>query len=325
MPLDRRNFLKVTAASIPFTKSTAWAQSYPTRPVTIIVPSAPAGTTDITARLVAEYISQILGQQFIIENAGGASGNIGNARAARAAPDGYTLLMSYSGFHVANPHLFRNINWDPVNGFDSIGLAVKAPHVIMAAKKLPVSTLGEFIAYAKANPGRLTYASSGIGSIQHIGGEQLKQVAGINMTHVPYRGAGPAMNDLLAGNVDLFITTPPSAVGQLNAGTVTGLALAANARHPLLPDLPTASEAGLTGYELVAWFGLFGPKGLNPAIRARLAAAVETVVNRPEFKSRVEQQGAYAVHLGPDALDKLVRDELAYWGNVIKTAGIRAD
>jgi tripartite-type tricarboxylate transporter receptor subunit TctC len=325
MALDRRDFLKAAAAGAVLANGPAWAQTYPVRPVSLIVPSAPAGTTDITARMVSESLSPLLGQQFVVENVAGASGNIGNARVSRAAPDGYTLLMSYSGYHVANPHLFKNITWDPINGFDPIGLAVKAPHVIMCAKKLPVRTLAEFLAYAKTNPGKLTYASSGIGSIQHIGGEQLKQVAGIEMVHVPYRGAGPAMNDLLGGNVDLFITTPPSAVGQLSAGTVTGLALAAGERHPLLPNLPTAAEAGLKDYELVAWFGMFAPKGLAPAVKARLIPALESVVKRPEFKSKIEQQGAYAVHLGPEELTKLVRDELAYWGNIISKAGIKLD
>lgn len=303
----------------------ARAQTYPARPVTVVVPAAAGGTTDISARLVSEYLSQVLGQQFVIENVGGASGNIGNARVARATPDGYSLLMSYSGYHVANPHLFKNPGWDPATSFDPIGLAVKAPHVMMAAKKLPVTTLAEFIAYAKTSPKKLSYASSGIGSIQHIGGELLKQVAGIDMIHVPYRGAGPAMNDLLAGTVDLFITTPPSAVGQLAAGTVTGLALAGPARHPLLPNLPTATEAGLKGYELVAWFGMFAPKGLDPAARDRLVPGLESVVTRADFVSRVEQQGAYAVYLGPAALNVLVREELDYWGKVINAAGIKAE
>jgi tripartite-type tricarboxylate transporter receptor subunit TctC len=325
MMFDRRSVLKGAASTLTMVCAPASAQTYPARPVSIIVPSAPAGTTDITARLVSEYLSPMLGQQFVIENVAGASGNIGNSRVARAAPDGYTLLMSYSGYHVANPHLFRNAGWDPINGFEPIGLAVKAPHVILAAKKLPVKSLADLVAYGKANPGKLTYASSGIGSIQHIGGEQLKQVASIDMVHVPYRGAGPAMNDLLGGNIDLFITTPPSAVGQLAAGTVTGLALAAGERHPLLPNLPTAAEAGLKGFELVAWFGLFAPKGLDPAVKARLVPAVEAVVKRPEFKSKVEQQGAYAVHLGPDDLARLVKDELAYWGKIITTAGIKID
>jgi tripartite-type tricarboxylate transporter receptor subunit TctC len=326
MSISKRNFLKGAGAlAVLAIQSPARAQTYPVRPVTVVVPSAPAGTTDITARLVSEYLSQSMGQQFIVENVSGASGNIGNSRVARASPDGYTLLMSYSGYHVANPHLFKNITWDPATSFEPIGLAGKAPHVIMAAKKLPVKNLAEFIAYAKANPKKLSYASSGIGSIQHIGGEQLKQVAGIDMVHVPYRGAGPAMNDLLAGNVDIFITTPPTAVGQLAAGTVTGLALAGPTRHPLLPELPTTAEAGLKDYELVAWFGLFGPKGLEPAARDRLVAALEAVVKRPEFVSRMEQQGAYAVHLGPPQLAGLVREELAYWGKVIQAAGIKID
>jgi tripartite-type tricarboxylate transporter receptor subunit TctC len=325
MKQTRRHFLQllaVAAAGAPFS---TYAQSYPARFVTMIVPASAGGTTDIVARLVSEYLSQDLGQQFIVENVSGASGNMANTRVARAAADGYTLLMSYSGYHVANPHLFKTINWDPVKSFTPLGLAVKAPHVILVSKDLPVTDLKSFIAYAKANPGKINYASSGIGSIQHIGGEQLKKVAGIEMTHVPYRGAGPAMNDLIAGTVQLFITTPPSAVGHLQAGLVKALALAAAERHPMLPDLPTTAEVGLPGYELVAWFALFAPAGLDPAIRQRLATALEATVNRAQFKAKVEAQGAYAAYLGPDQLAQLTEKELSFWGGVIKDAGISAE
>lgn len=323
--ISRRSFVGGASTAAFVGPAAVRAQSYPSRPVTIIVPSPPAGTTDFTARLVGEYLSQLLGQQFVVENVGGASGNLGNARVARAEPDGYTLLLSYSGYHVANPHLFRRINWDPLKSFTPIGLAVTAPHVVLAAKKLPVSDLRSFIAYAKANPGKLNYASSGIGSIQHIGAEQLKSTTGIEMTHVPYRGAGPAMNDLVGGSVDLFITTPPSAVGHIRAGNVTGLALAAAERHPILGELPTAAEAGLPGYELVAWFALYGPAGISQAVQERLAQALETVVKKPEFRSRVEQQGAYATFMGATELATFTERELAYWGRIIKRAGISVE
>jgi tripartite-type tricarboxylate transporter receptor subunit TctC len=301
------------------------AQTYPARSITLVVPAAPGGTTDFTARLLAEYMGKDLGQTLVVENVGGASGNIGNTRVARAAADGYTLLVSYSGYHVANPHLFKSVNWDPIKSYTPIGLALKAPHVVLAAKKLNVTDLAGFIAYAKANVGKLNYASSGPGSIQHIGAEQLKLATGIEMAHVPYRGAGPAMNDLIAGTVDLFITTPPSAVGHLQAGSVKGLAIAAAERHPMLPDLPTSKEAGLPGYELVAWFGLFGPAGLDGAITKRLTESLANAVKNADYRKRVNEMGAYPVFLPPAELNDLVVRELAEWGKVIKAAGIALD
>ena len=273
----------VLAAMMATVAAPAFAQEYPARPVTIVVPSAPGGTTDFTARLLGEQLGRILSQTFIVENAGGASGNIGNAKVAKAPPDGYTLLLSYSGYHVANPHLFKSPGWDPIKSFEPVALAIKAPHVAIAKKSLPVTDLKSFVAYVKANPGKVNYASSGLGSIQHIGGEQLKQVAGIDMTHVPYRGAGPAMQDVLSGNIDIFITTPPSAVGHVQSKSVIPLALAAKERHPALPDVPTATEQGLPGFELVAWFALYAPAGTPQAIIDKLAKATETAVKSKEF------------------------------------------
>ena len=188
---------------------------YPSRPVTMVVPVAPGGIVDFTGRLLAEGMTRELGKQFVVENKGGASGNIGIQQVARAEPDGYTLLVAYSGYQVTNPTLFKKLQWDPIRDFTPVGLAIKAPHVVVARKDLPVNTLAELVTYAKANPGKLNYASPGNGSIPHIGGEQFKQMTGIEMEHIAYKGTGPAMIDILGGNVDLLITTPPSAAGHL--------------------------------------------------------------------------------------------------------------
>lgn len=301
------------------------AQEYPNRPVTLVVPSAPGGTTDFTARLLGDHLGKILGQTFIIDNAGGASGNIGNAKAAKAAPDGYTLLVSYSGYQVANPHLFKSPGWDPLTSFEPVALAISAPHVAVAKKSLPVTDLKSFVAYAKANPGKLNYASSGLGSIQHIGGEQLKQVAGLDMTHVPYRGAGPAMQDVLSGNIDIFITTPPSAVGHVQSKAVIPLAMAAKQRHPVLPDVPTAAEQGFAGFELVAWFAVYAPAGTPAPIIDKLAKAVEQAVKSPEFAEKARSAGAYATYMGPKELGDFTKSELEHWGKVIKAGKITAE
>ncbi|MGL4240720.1 MAG: Bug family tripartite tricarboxylate transporter substrate binding protein [Beijerinckiaceae bacterium] len=315
----------IIAAGLAAFSGPAVAQDYPVRPVTIVVPSAPGGTTDFTARLLSDFLGKSLGQNFIVDNSGGASGNIGNMKVARAAPDGYTLLLSYSGYHVANPHLFKSPGWDPIRSFEPVALAIKAPHVAVAKKALPVTDLKSFVAYAKANPGKLNYASSGLGSIQHIGGEQLKQVAGLDLTHVPYRGAGPAMQDVVGGNIDIFITTPPSAVGHIQAKAITPLALAAKERHPAMPDVPTAAEQGFPAFELVAWFALYAPAGTPQPIVEKLAKAVEAAVRSKEFGDKAITAGAYASYLGPKELADFTRSELDYWGKVIKAGNITAE
>ena len=234
-------------------------RSIPTRPVTLVVPAAAGGTTDIVARLIAEGMTKELGQQFIVDNKGGASGNIGIRTVARAEPDGYTLLLTFSGYQVTNPALFKKLDWDPIESFVPVALTAKSPFLIVARKDLPANTLQEFIAYAKEKPGEVTYASSGQGSLQQIGAEQLQQLTGTKMVHVPYKGAGPAMIDLLGGVVDIYITSPPSAAGHLKNGGVKGLAMAAPERHPMLPDIPTTAEAGVPGLELVSWYAVYAP------------------------------------------------------------------
>lgn len=323
MTITRRLF--AIGASLAGLLCHAGAQEYPARPVTIIVPSAPGGTTDFSARLISDHLGKLLNQTFIVDNAGGASGNIGNAKAAKSPPDGYTLLMAYSGYQVANPHLFKSPGWDPLKSFVPVALVIKAPHVAIAKKSLPVTDLKSFVAYAKANPTKVNYASSGPGSIQHIGGELLKQVAGIEMTHVPYRGAGPALQDVLAGNIDIFITTPPSAVGHVQAKSVIPLALAAKERHPALPDVPIAAEQGFPGFELVAWFALYAPTGTPQAVIDKLAKATEKAVASKEFIDKAAGAGAYASFLGPKDLEAFTKSELDYWGKVIKSANITAE
>src|SRR2546421_2239302 len=291
----------------------AQAQNYPVRPVTIVVPAAPGGTADFTARLLSDGLTRSLGVQFLVENKSGASGNLGNTAVARAASDGYTHLLSYSGFHVTNPALYQNLGWDPLKSYAPVALAIIAPHAVLTRKNLPPRTLAEFVAYAKQRPGRINYASSGLGSIQNIGAEQLSLLSDIKMVHVPYRGAGPAMNDLIAGTVDLFITTPPSAVGHIQAGTINALAMASKRRHPMLPQIPTSAEAGLPGFELDAWFAVYAPAGTPAPVIERLASAIERIVKSENFRERAEGAGAYASYMGPAELAKFTETELDYW------------
>jgi tripartite-type tricarboxylate transporter receptor subunit TctC len=302
----------------------AHADTYPSKPITIVVPSAAAGSTDIMARLVSEQLGKALGQPVIVDNKPGASGNIGTEAVARAAPDGYTLLMQYSGYHVGNPALFPQIRWK-TSDFAPIALVMRAPHVIAVSGTLPATNLKEFIVNGQRNGKGIFYASSGNGSIQHIAGEMFSRQAKVPATHVPYKGAGPVVTDLISGQVDMFITTPPSVIGQVQAGKIKALAYAGPKRHPSMPDVPTTGEAGLPGFEVESWFALFAPAKTPPDVIARLTAQVKTIVESESFKKKVEDQGAFAAYMDPTALGKLVGQEAAVWAKVIKDGNIKSD
>ncbi len=308
-----------------FCTTGAQAADYPDRPITIVVPAAPGGGGDFTARLLADGLARQIGQSVVVENRAGASGNIAAQYVARAKADGYTLLLAYSGTHVANPALFPDLQWDPIKSFAPVSLVITAPQVVVVNEKLPVTDLKGLIDYARQHPGQVNYASSGVGSVQHIGSELLALRTGTQMTHVPYKGAGAAMTDLLSGQVSLLITTPPAVVGYLKAGSLRALAIASKQRHPLLPDVPTTSEAGVKDVELDAWFAIYAPAGTPPGAIDRLASALEKVVRSADFKQRAEQAGTYATYIGPQELAQYTQSQLAYWSKVIKQANIKVD
>lgn len=322
--MQRRPMLAWGAAMLaasPF--ATLMAQGkFPQRPITLVVPTAPGGTTDFTARLIVDALSRALGQPVIVDNKPGASGNIGNQFVARARPDGYTLLVSYSGYHVGNPHLFKQAGWDPIKDFAPVAMMTRAPQVIAARPGLPVNNLQELIAYARANPGRLNYASSGNGSIQHIAGELLKQLTGTFITHIPYKGSGPAVQDLMGGQVDLFITTPAGVVSQIQAGRLKGLAVTSPQRLSSLPAVPTAAESGLKGYELDSWFALYAPAGTPGDVVQLLNAEVGKIITSPETRKKAEESGTAVERMTPAQLGEFTKKELDYWGRVIKGARI---
>ncbi|WP_426954706.1 Bug family tripartite tricarboxylate transporter substrate binding protein [Muricoccus radiodurans] len=324
MRSTRRGLIALGTAGIAM-RARAQETRYPERAVTIVVPAAPGGGGDFTARLLGDALTRSLGQAFVVENRVGGSGNVASIAVARAAPDGYTLLLAYSGTHVANPALFPNLAWDPVRSFAPVALVLRAPHVIVVKKDLPVRDLADLVAYARRHPGKLNYASSGAGTIQHIGGEQLAQLIGAPMVHVPYRGAGPAMNDLVAGTMDLMITTPPAVVGLVRDGSIRALAMASRARHPMLPDVPTAAEAGLPGFELEAWFGIYAPAGTLAPVVERLSAAIRRVTEMPEFRRRSEESGTYPAYMNPAELAAFTASELATWSDLIRRLDIKAE
>jgi len=313
--LKQSIFIGVAALALNATIPTVAAE-YPERPITIVVPSAPAGSTDIVARLLGEQMTKDFGKAVIVENRPGASGNIGTEYVARAAPDGYTLLLQYSGYHVGNPALFHDIRWKPAD-FAPVALVMRAPHVIAASGKLPVKSLADLISYAKKDSRGLFYASSGNGSIQHIAGAMFGNAAHIPVTHVPYKGAGPVVSDLISGQVDVFITTPPSVIGQVRAGQLKALAYAGPQRNPSMPDVPTTAEAGLPGYEVESWFALFAPAKTPKPIVDRLAAEMKKIAESDGYRKKIEEQGAFATFMGPDDLHRFVDQELASWAKVV--------
>lgn len=300
------------------------ADAYPSKPVTMIVPSAPAGSTDIVARLIGEQLAKDLGQPIVIENRPGASGNIGTEAVARAKPDGYTLLMQYSGYHVGNPALFPQARWKPKD-FASVALVMRAPHVVAVSGKIPAQNLRDLIAFGKRDNRGLFFASSGNGSIQHIAGVMFGNQAQVPVTHVPYKGAGPVVSDLIGGQVDMFVTTPPSVIGQVKAGKIKALAFTGPKRHPSMPDVPTSAEAGLPSYNVESWFAVFAPAGTPPDIVKKLCTSIRKIVESPEYKKKIEEQGGFAAYMDPPTLDKFVTQELSTWAKVIKDGKITAE
>ena len=324
--MHRRTLLSSLGAAALTAHPALRAQgAYPQKPITLVVPSAPGGTTDFTARLIADSLARALGQPVIVDNKAGGAGNIGNQVVAKAKPDGHTLLVAYSGYQVGNPHLFAKAGWDPIKDFTPVAMLTRAPQLIVTKASLQANTLAELVAHAKANPGKLNYASSGNGSIQHIAGELFKQLTGTFITHIPYRGAGPAVQDLMGGQVDLFITTPASVVQQVKAGKLKALAVTGPTRLTALPQVPTAVEAGLKGFTLDSWVALYGPAGLPAEVVQTLNSEIGKILALPETRRRSEEAGTSVEQMSPAQLADFTRKELDYWGKVIKSAHITVE
>jgi tripartite-type tricarboxylate transporter receptor subunit TctC len=312
------------AATTALLGTLAAAQGFPAKPVTLVVPNPPGGFVDASARLLSDPLAQVLGQSVVVDNRGGGSGNVAYSMVARANPDGYTLLTSYSAYHVGNPHLSPKLPWAQKD-LAPVALITVATNVIAIHPSVPANTLSEFITYLKANPGKLSYASQGNGSLSHIGTEMFKMQTHTSMVHIPYRGSGPAVQDVLAGQVQVFITTPPSVMGHIQAGKLKGLAVAGKSRHPGIPNVPTTAEAGLKGFELEAWVGIFAPAGTPADVIAKLSSSIRQAMEQPETKKRADAAGIEIRYLPPEALDTLVKRETAFWGKTIREAGITAD
>ncbi|CAB3841751.1 hypothetical protein LMG26788_01285 [Achromobacter pulmonis] len=298
---------------------------FPNRPITLIVSAAPGGTTDIAARLIAQPLGAALGQSVVVENKPGASGGIAAQAVARAKPDGYTLLLQYSGFQVITPHVTPTSGWDPIKDFAPVANVLSAPQVVVVRPDLPIKSLKELVAYAKANPGKLNYASSGNGSLQQVATELLNQMAGTQITHIPYKGTGPALNDLLGGAVDMTITTPPPLLGQIAAGKLRALAVTGSTRLASLPDVPTAAEAGYPDLIVSSWFAMYAPKDTPAPVVEKIAGEIQKIMQTDAFRKKAAEQGAEAEFMGPKTLGAYTQSELERWGKVVKAAGIKAN
>jgi tripartite-type tricarboxylate transporter receptor subunit TctC len=321
---------RIIAAAAAFAAGTAgaMAQDWPTRPVTMVVPFAAGGAFDVVGRVFSPRLSEILHQQVIVENVGAAAGIVGTNRVARAGPDGDVFLLGSIGTHAYNATLYKKLPYNPVTDFAPVALFVEQPMVLVTRKDFPANSLQEFIAYAKANGAKLQYGSAGVGSTTHLACALLNAAAGLDITHVPYRGGGPAMADLIAGQVHYMCSNTPGALPQIAGGTLKGLALLAKTRSPLAPDLATAHEQGLANFEAVTWNAFFMPKGTPATIVNKLNAAAIEAMNTKALQERMHELGSTLVareRTSPEYLGKFVASEVEKWAGPIKAAGISLD
>jgi tripartite-type tricarboxylate transporter receptor subunit TctC len=324
MNLARRNMLRLAAcaAALP-AASIAWAQAYPARAVRVVVPVAAGGANDVTARIISQWLSERLGQQFFVENRPGAGTNIGTEAVIRSQADGYTLLISGSNAAI-NPTLFSNLNFNFIRDTAPIGSIVRVPQLMQVNPSLPVKTVPEFIAYAKANPGKIAMGSGGNGSPAHVIGEYFKLMTGTDLTHVPYRGAAPAVTDLIGGQIQVAFTELATSLGHVKSGTLRALAVTTATRTEALPDVPTLSEF-IPDFEASQWVGLVAPKGAPAAIIEKLNGEINAALGDPRIKARFADLGGTVLPGSPEDFGKLIRDETEKWAKVIRAAGIKVE
>ncbi len=330
MTLPRRRFLQFAAGSAlaamsrPFlAPRIALADTYPSRPVHLIIGYPPGGSADLTARMIGQWLSERLGQQFVVDSRPGAGTNIATEAVVRAPPDGYTLLLTAPA-NATNPALFAKLNFDFLRDIEPVAGLIRFPDVVVVNLALPVHSIPELIAYAKANPGKLNFASSGVGSTLHVAGELFKMMTGVDIVHVPYRGGGPAMVDLISGRVQLMFDNLPTSVEFIKSGKLRPLAVTTATRAEIVPDLPTVADF-VPGYEASAWYGIGAPKGTPPEIVDKLNKTINAILADPTAKARFTELGASLLPGTPAGFGKLLSDETQKWGKVIKFAGIKAE
>jgi tripartite-type tricarboxylate transporter receptor subunit TctC len=320
----RRLSIGLVAATV-LLPGTAPAQGYPAKPVRLIVPFAAGGTTDVLARLVGQELGEALGQQFLVENRPGAGGNIGTEVAVKAAPDGYTLLMSFDGTLAINPNTYRKLAFDPQRDLAPVASVAQVPLLIVVHPGVAAETIGEFVALAKARPGRVNYSSAGNGSTGHLAGELFRARAGIDMVHIGYKGGGQAVQDLLGGQIQMVVTALPTVEGHLKGGKLRALAFTSAKRVPGAPDVPTLAESGFTGFEVVSWYGILAPAGTPPDIVRKLNAEINRILKLPAVRDRMVALGTEPTGGTPEQFAETIKADTARWAKVVADAGIRID
>ncbi|HEY4067973.1 MAG TPA: tripartite tricarboxylate transporter substrate binding protein [Burkholderiaceae bacterium] len=323
--IRRSLLLAALAAALPALPLTASAQAYPSQPIKLIVPFTPAGATDIVARMTATHVAQLTGWSFVIENRAGATGNIGMEATAQARPDGYTIAMGQTANLAINPALFAKMPFDPLKDFAPVAMVASVPVVVVVRGDGPIKTLADVVAAAKANPGKLTQALAGNGTVGHLAGELFARRAGVKFTNVPYKGAAPALTDLMGGQTDLMFATPQAVVSLIKSGKVRALAVSSAKRITVLPSVPTIAESGYAGFEAVDWKALVAPAGTPPAIVKTLNEAVNQALGQPSTLAELLADGSAPMGGTPEQAAQKIRAEHARWGALIREAGIKLD
>jgi tripartite-type tricarboxylate transporter receptor subunit TctC len=327
MRMKRTTLVALAAISLALAGApSASAQApFPSKPIRIVVPFPPGGTTDILARAAAQKMTEAWKEQVVVDNRPGAGGNIGAELVAKAPPDGYTMLMGTVGTHAINPSLYAKMPYDHVKDFAPVILVASVPNVLVVHPSVPANTVQELIAYAKANPGKINFASSGSGTSIHLAGELFKTMAGVQMAHVPYKGSAPAIADLLGGQVQIMFDNLPSALPQIRGGKLRALAVTSAQRAPALPDVPTVAESGLPGFEASSWFGLLAPAGSPRDAIVKVNGEVDRWLASPEAKEKLTSQGANAAGGSPEDFARHIAAETAKWQQVVKASGAKVD
>jgi tripartite-type tricarboxylate transporter receptor subunit TctC len=325
MTLRRRQFLKFAGASValPIVTRASWAQAYPSRPIRLVAPFPPGGSIDLTARVVAQWLSDRLGQQVVVENRPGAGGNLGSETVATSAPDGYTLLLC-SVANSISATLYQKLGYNFVRDFSHVAFVSRAPNVMVINPSVPAKTVAEFIAYAKANPGKINMGSSGVGTSIHVSGELFKMMTGVQMQHVPYRGSAPMLTDLIGGQVQVAFDNLQPSLPHVKSGKLRGLAVTTTTRSDALPDLPPIADT-VPGYEASTWNGVSAPKGTPPEIVDRLNREINAALADATVKKRLADMGAWPVPGSPADFDKIIATEIDKWAKVIRAGNLKAD